>query len=248
MYDSIANMVEAKFMIDTIMIFAAGYGSRMKHLSENQPKCLIHILDKPILYYVLELISQYPFKKIVINTHYLKDQISDAIDAFKKLNKPRAEIIIVHEPSLLETGGTVKNTIDMLGASPIFTINSDIILKSNANIFEKMQSRWLHEKMDFLLLLQPCDEAIGYTGYGDFEISKDGALVRPVDLENYQYMYAGVSILKPNIIANNPLKIFSLKDYYINSNKVFGVVIPNTKWYHATSPEDIVDIEFDLLK
>lgn len=236
-----------KFMIDTIMILAAGHGSRMRHLVENQPKCLIQILEKPILHYVLEFTCNHPFQKIIINTHYLHDQITDAVNRFKKEYKPKAEIIIIHEPELLETGGAIKNAINLLGAAPIFTLNSDVIIKSETNLFQKMQDNWNQEKMDFLLLLQPFEESIGYRGHGDFEIAADGKLYRPDTEENYSYMYTGLSILKPELINKNPLKIFSLKEYYLNSNKVFGISVPGTKWYHATRPEDIVDIEFALM-
>ena len=236
-----------KFMIENIMILAAGHGSRMRHLVENQPKCLIQILEKPILHYVLEFACNHPFKKIIINTHYLHDQITDAVNRFKKEYKPKSEIIIIYEPELLETGGAIKNAINLLCTDPIFTLNSDVIIQSKTNLFEQMQNSWDQEKMDFLLLMQPFEESIGYKGRGDFEIRADGKLYRPDTEQNYSYMYAGLSILKPELIVKNPSKIFSLKEYYLNNDKVFGSSAPGIKWYHVTRPEDIVDIEFNLM-
>ena len=81
-------------MIDTIMLFAAGFGNRMRHLTENSPKTLIPILGQPMLHHALSLCRSYPFKRIVINTHYLHDQISKSIENFQELNPSFPEIII----------------------------------------------------------------------------------------------------------------------------------------------------------
>lgn len=232
--------------IDTIMLFAAGMGSRMRHLTKNSPKTLLPILGKPILYHALELCRSYPFKKIIINTHYLSDKIEQALAEFQEQNPDFPKIITVHEEELLETGGAIKNAIDLIGQDPIFTLNTDIILKSRDNTFENLQKSWNPAKMDFLLLLQPFDKAIGYCGQGDFEIDKEGALSRPDKKENYSYMYAGLQILTPLKVASNPLKVFSLREYYQSSDRIYGVVAKNTKWYHATTPEDIIDIESDI--
>ena len=54
-------------------------------------------------------------------------------------------------------------------------------------------------------------------------------------------------ILKPVTIAKNPLKVFSLKEYYLNSDKIFGIKAKDARWYHASRPEDLVEIEIDIL-
>lgn len=245
-------------MIDTIMIFAAGKGSRMRPITEDKPKTLIKILGKPILHYILEFTLNYPFKRIVINTHYLNAQINEAIEDFKLKHNNRLclpEIITIHQECLLENGGAVKNAYPLLGEHPIFTLNGDVIIRSEQNIFNSLLSKWNSNEMDFLLLLQHFEDSIGYKGNGDFELLENGEIYRPELVENYRYMYAGLNILKPNLIKLNTDKVFSLKEYYLNNKKPYGsivpriqgIVVPNCKWYHANTPEDIVEIEFNLL-
>ena len=235
-------------MIDTIMLFAAGLGNRMRHLTENNPKTLIPILGKPMLHYALELCKFYPFRQVVINTHYLHDQICESIECFKKLNPDFPEIIIIYEEELLETGGAIKNAKDQLGDNPIFTLNTDIVLKADYNIFTDMIERWDPNIMDFLLLMQKYDSAVGYTGHGDFDLFADGRLSRADKKDNYDYMYAGLQILKPLKIAKHPLKVFSLREYYLNSDMVRGTAAKDsTRWYHATTPDDLINIEMDML-
>lgn len=234
-------------MIDTIMLFAAGLGNRMRHLTENNPKTLISILDKPMLYYALELCKSYPFKHIIINTHYLHKQITQSINDFQLLNPEFPKITIIYEDELLETGGAIKNAYNYLGGSPIFTLNTDIILQFDYNIFDYMIKKWNPSNMDFLLLLQEYKNAVGYTGHGDFDLDTNGQILRPDKTENYNYMYTGLQILNPQKIAKHPLKVFSLREYYLNSDRVRGVSATGIRWYHATTPENIIDIEMDML-
>ena len=235
-------------MIYTIMLFAAGFGNRMRHLTKNSPKTLIPILGRPMLHHALALSRAYPFKRVVINTHYLHDQISKSIENFQKSNPSFPEIIIIYEQELLETGGAIKNAHEQLGKNPIFALNTDIVLKSNYNIFTDMTNQWNPEEMDFLLLMQKYNRAVGYSGHGDFDMLADGKLLRQDKEGNYDYMYAGLQILKPQKIAKHPLKVFSLREYYLNSDKVRGIAAKDsTRWYHATTPEDLVDIEMDML-
>ncbi len=53
-------------MINTIVIAAAGNGTRMKHLAKNKPKHLINILGRPFLFYLLSNIKQAGFKKVIL--------------------------------------------------------------------------------------------------------------------------------------------------------------------------------------
>jgi NDP-sugar pyrophosphorylase family protein len=102
--------------------------------------------------------------------------------------------------------------------------------------------------MDFLLFVQDYNKAVGYKGLrGDFEMNEQGKLSRPDIDGNYSLMYTGLNILKPAIISENPLRIFSLKEYYLNSDKIFGIKAKDAKWYHASRPEDLIDIESDML-
>ncbi len=234
-------------MIDTIMLFAAGLGNRMRHLTENSPKTLIPILGKPILHHALNLCKSYPFKKIVINTHYLHKKIEESIKEFKQKNPGFPEIVTIYEEELLETGGAIKNASKILGDNPIFTLNTDIVIQSEYNVFNAMIKKWDANKMDFLLLMQPYNDVSRYSGHGDFDLDSQGKLHRPDKTENYEYIYAGLQILKPKKVAKHPLKIFSLREYYLNSDKVIGLSAKNVHWYHFSSPEDLISIEMDML-
>ena len=234
-------------MIDTLMIFAAGKGTRMQALTADLPKSLITIAGTSILHHSLTHAISYPFKKIIINSHYLHSQIHESIADFKSKHQhlKLPEIIEIYEPDLLETGGAVKNALSLLGNEPIFTLNSDVIIRSNSNVFGYLNQQWNPKLMDFLLLLQPFEKAIGYKGDGDFELLSNGQVSRVAIADHYNYMYAGLSIVKPAMIAENTARALSLKDYYLACEGVYGACVPGDgfKWYHATTPEDVQTIE-----
>ncbi len=231
-------------MIDTIILFAAGLGTRMRHLTYDIPKPLLPILNRPILHYIFDVVQTYPFKRIIINTHYLYKQIENEIEIIKKLNPNLPEIIISYEPSLLDTGGTVKNAYKLIGDNPIFTMNCDCLFFPDENFFQKMTEKWDQDKMDFLLLSYPVDRAIGYKGKGDYDILPSSMIDRSKNFDIMPYMYCGIQILKPQIIAQNPKDKFSLGTYYLGGegNNIYTYLF-NGQWCHASCPEDIISIE-----
>lgn len=229
-------------MINTALIFAAGFGKRMGAITQEIPKSLVKIHEKPILYYTLESVLRGGFKQVIINTHYKSEQINAAVAAFN--NPTDTKIILLHEPVILETGGAVKNTLKYIDQDMVATINSDTIIDSKCNFFADMQASWNPDKMDFMLLLHEVDKAVGYTGGGDFDLLDTGRIHKPQGATQLKYMNAGSHILKPSIIEANPKDVFSLADYY-NGDRLYGIVNEGN-WYHVSCPEDIIATEQSL--
>lgn len=235
--------------IDTILLFAAGLGTRMRYLSQATPKPLIVVNGQPILHYVFNLVSKYNFKKILINTHYHSEQIENEVRIIQNLYPDLPKITILYEQDLLDTGGTVKNAVSITGTNPIFTMNCDCLFFPHSNIFEEMLSAWNPDSMNFLILAYPTQKAIGYKGKGDFDIDKQNHIIRPRNLVEMPYIYTGLQILKPDIIATTNKKKFSLGVYYLESegHKIYTYIL-NGHWCHASSPEDIASIEAFLIE
>lgn len=277
----------------TLMIFAAGFGTRMKHLTEDMPKPLVKVNGKPILYYNLDAAIRHGFKHIIINSHYKADQIKAAVDHFIATHPDCPKITLLYEDPILETGGAVKNALALIDADYITTINSDVIItgcyshcepaghgnlltspslrarfdaRGNPVIknsissgslryarddekifFARLEAAWNPEIMDFLLLLHQTDQAIGYTGKGDFEMSATGELtLRPPALEYYRYMNAGAQIFKTSLIAQSHKQIFSLSEYYRGDYRLYGIENDGL-WCHLSCPEDLEKIEKALI-
>ena len=61
------------------ILLAAGLGSRLRPLTNQTPKCLIKIGDKPIIEHWLEKLEEIGCESCIINTHYLHDQVNEFI-------------------------------------------------------------------------------------------------------------------------------------------------------------------------
>ena len=94
-----------------LMILAAGYGKRMKNLTESTPKPLLKINNKELLRHNIDFFINLGCEKIIINTHYLYDKINNFIKQYYA-NK---NIKLTFEPILLNTGGGIKNALSHLG-------------------------------------------------------------------------------------------------------------------------------------
>ncbi|MCD6199670.1 MAG: NDP-sugar synthase [Deltaproteobacteria bacterium] len=106
------------------MILAAGLGTRLQPLTFHLPKPLFPVLNIPLLYRLLYQLEEAGFKKIVINCFHLAHLVLEMVGSYKG----RAEIVTLVEPSLLGTGGALKNAISHISKNkPLLVINGDVV-------------------------------------------------------------------------------------------------------------------------
>lgn len=109
------------------MIFAAGLGTRLRPITDKIPKALVAINGKPMLQIVIEQLKQQGINEIIINVHYLAEQI---INFIQQNNQFGIKIEISDERDLiLETGG------GLLKVQPFFTESNEPFLVCNADIY-----------------------------------------------------------------------------------------------------------------
>ncbi len=113
------------------MIFAAGKGTRLKPLTDNTPKALVKVNGTPMLEIIIKKLIKSGVNEIIINVHYLADQI---IDFLKLNNNFGVRIEISHEKEeLLDTGGGLKKASWFFDDNEPFILhNVDVI--SNINL------------------------------------------------------------------------------------------------------------------
>ncbi|MBY0463200.1 MAG: nucleotidyltransferase family protein [Alphaproteobacteria bacterium] len=228
-------------IIDQCMIFAAGYGKRLKPLTDHTPKPLIQIGSTTCLDESIQKITKAGIKRIVVNTHHLAEQIHNHLEknysctkTFQNtwidtsLNAPRNDgktssrakrgdpekyIIISHEPEILETGGGLVNALPHFDKNkPILIVNGDIWWQDSKDpMLLQLMNAWDPKTMDILLLVIPKEIAIGYFTKGDYFLKPDQRLKHRNNHDLAPYIYGCVTIINPLIIQNNLPKNFSLK-------------------------------------
>ena len=115
-----------------IFIMAGGFGTRLRPLTDNCPKPMLHIGDKPILETVILSFINAGFINFYISTHFMPEQIQAH---FGDGSKWGINIHYVHEDSPLGTGGALGLLPQDIPDLPIIMMNGDVLTKVN---FERL--------------------------------------------------------------------------------------------------------------
>ena len=121
------------------LLLAAGLGTRLRPLTYKIPKCLVEILDKPLLKIWLDILNNLGCEKVLINTHYLADKVNYFLDNQYFLNK---KIYRFHEEILLGTAGTlIANSKFFLNSIGIMIHTDNFTNMKLNNLVEAHQNR-----------------------------------------------------------------------------------------------------------
>jgi N-acetyl-alpha-D-muramate 1-phosphate uridylyltransferase len=224
------------------MVLAAGFGTRMRPLTDNMPKPLVKVAGKALIDHVLDRLAEVGVERAVVNVHHFADQMQQHL-----VRRKHPQIVISDERGLLlGTGGGVKKALPELGDAPFFHSNSDTFwiddVKPN---LARLAVTFDPVAMDALLLLAPTAGNIGYAGRGDFAMATDGRLRKRAEQEAAPFVYAGAAILSPALLKGAPQGEFSLTvlfDRAAAAGRLYGLRLEGL-WMHIGSPDAIAEAE-----
>ena len=113
------------------ILLAAGFGTRLRPLTDTIPKCLVPIKGKPLLQIWLERLTYFGLNQFLINTHYLAQQVAEFINNSKFKNN----CIIKYEKCLLGTAGTLLSNLTFIGEEECILVHADNYCLANFNEF-----------------------------------------------------------------------------------------------------------------
>lgn len=213
---------------DALMLFAAGFGTRMGALTATQPKPLINVAGRPLVDHALDLVRPLKLARVVANLHYKPDALAAHLSA--------NNVALSHEfPQILETGGGLRAALPTLGNGPVFTLNTDAIWRG-PNPLSLLRDAWQPDEMDALLICVPKNRAIGHTRNGDFELDAAGRATRGPGV-----IYCGAQIIKTDGLAAIDQTAFSLNllwDQMLAQKRLYCLTYPGT-WCDVGQPESI---------
>jgi len=197
----------------SLMILAAGYGKRMKYLTHTVPKPLLKINNKELLSYNIDFFIKLGCNKIVINTHYLHNEIKIFVE--KKFSNQNINLIF--EPELLNTGGGIKNALSYFGEKNFLVTNSDILWNDdNRKDINDFISEYQKIKFCKLLLVENKKFKGLKKKEGDFKLENN--LISRWEKNDPHLYFSGLQIINPNIFSQ-------IKQYSFSMNLLWDILI-----------------------
>ena len=195
------------------MILAAGFGKRLGHLTQSTPKPLIRVKGQPLIKYHLSKLLAADYSQIVINTHYLSDEIINYVE--NEFNND-SRITFSIEKEILGTGGGIKKALHHFGNDDFLVLNSDIYSDLDYKYFKSFTSPTLF--------------AVETKNQGDFNIKNSKVCLETT--KNYTWM--GFSVVNAEVFNH----VTHLKFHYwddclkrhASSNNLYAE-IPKINWY-----------------
>jgi len=223
----------------TAMIMAAGKGTRMMPLTTTRPKPLVEVAGVTLLDHVLDLLADAGVGRIVVNAHYLPDQIEAHLAGVTS----RFDVAISDERDLLrDTGGGLVQALPLIPDDPFFCINADNWFTwDGANPLVRLAGVWDPAVMDVLMLVVPHERANNSKGIGDFDLDTEGCLSREGPKRPRGFDWTGVQLIAKHLITDPPAEVFSTNVFWdraIAAGRCYGLVHQG-EWFDVGYPEAI---------
>ena len=228
--------------ITQAFVLAAGLGTRLRPLTEDLPKPLIPIFQKPLITFALDHLIDVGVERFVINTHKGAEVFKNA---FRDNDYLGHSVALVHEPDLLETGGGIKNAERYFGGDPFLTYSGDILTDINVHLLIDEHFR---RGNDVTLALRE-------TGLASEVALRDH---RVVDIANRygtigNLDFANVAVWNPNVFGQIPPRqkisfIPIVADWIGKGGKIGGLVVNDGKWFNIGSRAGYLDVHRTILR
>jgi mannose-1-phosphate guanylyltransferase len=223
-------------MITQAFVLGAGLGKRLRPLTDDLPKPLIPIFQKPLITFALDHLCALGVESFLINTHHLAAPFDNLFPDGSYAGRP---LSLVHEPDLLGTGGGIKNVEGRLRDEPFIVYSGDILTDFDlAPLIEEHFSAG----NDVTLALRKTKLGAGLALQGG----------RVVDIEGKyghagEYDLAGVSVWNRQIFPRIPPRrslsyVPIVADWIGQGGKIGGVVLGDGKWFNIGSRAEYLEV------
>jgi NDP-sugar pyrophosphorylase family protein len=108
------------------LVLSAGYGERLRPITDSIPKPLVEIGGRPLIHYPLLMLRHAGIREVALNVHHLAGKIKTVLGRGDALG---LEITYSPEPVLLGTGGPLLALRDYFGSEPFMILNCDTIME-----------------------------------------------------------------------------------------------------------------------
>ena len=222
--------------ITQAFVLGAGLGKRLLPLTEELPKPLVPIFQKPLITFAFDHLIAAGCTKFVVNTHLHPTCFAEVFPSARYCDR---QLDFKFEPILLETGGGIKNAESSLGSEPFIVYSGDILTDID---LPPLIEEHFRAGNDVTLALRQTSLASGIA------LEKG----RVVDINNRyghvgKYDFANVSVWNRDVFQRiAPGKKISfvpiLGQWIGQGGKIGGVVHNEGIWFNIGSPAEYLEV------
>jgi NDP-sugar pyrophosphorylase family protein len=210
------------------MILAAGLGTRLLPMTKKQPKPLFPILGRPLIDILICRLRDAGFDSVIINTHHL----AEMIDQFVNRQDYSIPVQTRFEPTILGTGGGIKNVEDFWDEQPFMVINGDIF--TNIDLAQVYGFHLSHQ-YPVTMVLHDCEQFNNVSVDSNDHVT-GFSHTEPLRPRGRQLAFTGIQVLDPHVLSFIPERTsYSIIDAYCEMIKagitVRALVTRNHYWH-----------------
>ena len=236
------NLLEKNKKDNWVFLFAGGLGERLQPLTNDIPKPLIKVSNKPILEDIINSLKKDGFNKFFISVNYKSEMIEEYFGNGRDFD---CEIEYIHETKSLGTAGSIANIPKEI-IKPMIVMNGDILTKLS---FERLLDFHHENNSDFTTCVRQIEVNIPF---GVIE-SEEQKLTSIVEKPSKSYsVNAGIYVLNPSI------KSYIKKDHRMDMPELLNTLIAKKKdmfifpiheyWIDIGRKNDLKQAEIDNLE
>jgi mannose-1-phosphate guanylyltransferase len=231
-------------VITKAFVLGAGLGTRLRPLTDDLPKPLVPIFQKPLITFALDHLIDRGITKFFINTHHQPERFAET---FARSTYRDRQIEFRHEPVLLETAGGIANIADPLGNGSLLVYNGDVL--SDLPL-DRLIDHHFRENSVVTLALRSAG--------GPKDIALDSRSGRILDIGNKlgagaraEFVFTGIYIVDPKFVdlLERGVKrsvIPHFLEMIRRGEKLGGIVIDEGHWWDVGNREAYLQLHRDL--
>ena len=207
--EEVDELLKPQNKINKVVLMVGGLGTRLRPLTENTPKPMLKVGNRPILETIILNFKKYGFTNIILCVSYKADIIKEY---FKDGSHFGVNIEYVYENKRMGTAGALSLIKDKLTES-FFVMNGDLLTNIN---FEHMMEYHLSNKSIATMGVREYDFQIPY---GVVNVDAENILsIQEKPVYNY-FVSGGVYVL------NNKVLDFIPNDEFYDMPTLFEIII-----------------------
>jgi D-glycero-alpha-D-manno-heptose 1-phosphate guanylyltransferase len=197
-------------MLETAVILAGGFGTRLQTVINDLPKPMAPVKGKPFLDYQLQYLEHYGIKKVIFSLGHLAEKIQTHYkNTFNGL-----QLSYVIEKTPLGTGGGIRLALEQCSDSFALVLNGDSFFEIDLNHYYHLH---LKENSHVSLALRKVQDARRYGTIETDNMHRIASFKEKTTVASPGIINAGVYILDKELYKKNtlPEKKFSIeKDFF----------------------------------